>query len=230
MSHENHYSSLSFKRESVFKKELMDRLPMEAACVPLTTCNCQPDSLAAPMRRIPFRFARRPGNRKETARFLGHREGDLLTAPRTLHCDTGRTPLTLHHARSKCTSKETGCNERPFAGRIPQSSHNPKRSLTWDRGLEMAGTGKTYRSDGRAGLLCDPQSPWQHGTKETPSAAAANIFLEAPTCPDSQSALDHVSRRLNDAQESIRFPDSCRETHANVASTAPELADRNREK
>ena len=43
---------------------------------------------------------------------------------------------------------------------------NLYKSLTWDRGKELADHRTTYARDRHRRYFCDPQSPWQRGSNE----------------------------------------------------------------
>jgi transposase, IS30 family len=47
------------------------------------------------------------------------------------------------------------------------------RSITWDQGTEM---GRHHAITGRAGLLCDPHSPWQRGSNENTNGLLRDYF------------------------------------------------------
>jgi hypothetical protein len=73
-----------------------------------------------------------------------------------------------------------------------------KRSLTWDRGLEVAKHKDfTVATDVQV-YFCDPQSPWQRGTNENTNLLLRQYF---PRCTDlsgySQEQLDQVSLLSN---------------------------------
>jgi len=69
--------------------------------------------------------------------------------------------------------------------------------------------------------FCDPQSPRQRGTNETPICCCGNTSREAPTCPPySQAQLDQVSLRLNQRpRKTLGFHTPASKLQASVAST-----------
>jgi transposase, IS30 family len=60
-----------------------------------------------------------------------------------------------------------------------------RRSLTWDQGREMAEHIQFTIDSGVQVYFCDPRSPWQRGTNETPMGCSANTYPRAPTCASS---------------------------------------------
>jgi IS30 family transposase len=69
---------------------------------------------------------------------------------------------------------------------IKQSQRLPSelyRSLTRDRGKELADHQRLTLATEVHVYFCDPRSPWQRGSNETPTDCCANIFHAAPICP-----------------------------------------------
>ncbi len=58
-----------------------------------------------------------------------------------------------------------------------------RRSLTWDRGLEMAKR-KSFTVATKVNVyFCDPQSPGSAAPMKIPTACCGSTSLEKPTCP-----------------------------------------------
>ncbi len=73
-----------------------------------------------------------------------------------------------------------------------------RRSMTWDRGLEMAKHKDfTVATDVKV-YFCDPQSPWQRGSNENTNGLLRQYFPKNTDLTDySQSDLNKVALRLN---------------------------------
>jgi IS30 family transposase len=74
----------------------------------------------------------------------------------------------------------------------------PRRSLTWDRGTEMAAHRQFTLATQVQVHFCDPQSPWQRGTNENTNGLLRQYF---PPGTDlrafSQAQLNRIAHRLN---------------------------------
>ena len=96
-----------------------------------------------------------------------------------------------------------------------------KRSLTWDRGLEMAKHKDfTVATDVKV-YFCDPQSPWQRGTNENTNLLLRQYFPRGTDLSvHSQVQLDQVALRLNQRpRKTLVFETPASKLQASVAST-----------
>ncbi len=131
----------------------------------------------------------------------GHWEGDLLMG-RGNHSAIG----TLVERRTRYlllvrlpTGRSAEAVRHALAERIVTLPDQLRRSLTWDRGKEMADHLGFTVDTGVQVYFCDPHSPWQRGSNENTNGLLRQYFPKGTDLSVlSQEQLDDVARELND--------------------------------
>ena len=82
-----------------------------------------------------------------------------------------------------------------------------KKSLTWDRGMELAKHTVFTQETNMPVYFCDPQSPWQRGTNENTNSLIRQYFPKK-TClaQHPQHVLNEVAGQLNERpRKTLKF-------------------------
>jgi IS30 family transposase len=217
-SHETIYRSLFIQARGVLKKELMDHLRSKRRMRRSRHASEHGQSRGQIVDAVSIR--ERPAEAEDRA-IPGHWEGDLLSGAKNSYIAT----LVERHSRFamliKVPSKETGVVVAALSQHVRKLPTTLRRSLTWDRGLEMAKHKEfTVATDVQV-YFCDPQSPWQRGTNENTNLLLRQYFPKGTDLSGiSQAQLDQVSLRLNQRpRKTLGFQTPASRLQASVAST-----------
>ena len=194
VSHETLYRSLYIQARGVLKKELIAHLRRRHPIRRRTG----PAARAAPP-HIPDLVSIRARPPEVADRAIpGHWEGDLLSGARNTHIATlvERTSRYVHLVH--VTSKETTPVVNALIREVQRLPAGLLRSLTWDRGLELAHHHRfTVATDAQV-YFCDPASPWQRGSNENTNGLLRQYFPKGQSLAHvTQDDLDAVARKLN---------------------------------
>jgi IS30 family transposase len=195
VSHETIYRSLFIQARGVLKKELLEHLRSKRRIRRSQHSRIFRDSRGQIPEAISIR--ERPAEVEDRA-IPGHWEGDLLRGSKNSHIAT----LVERHSRFtslvKVPSKDTAAVVTALTRHVRKLPAALRRSLTWDRGLEMAKHKSfTVATDVKV-YFCDPQSPWQRGSNENTNGLLRQYFPKKTDLSDyTQSDLDKVALRLN---------------------------------
>jgi IS30 family transposase len=191
VSHETIYRSLFIQARGVLKKELMDHLRSKRHMRRSRHASEPGHSRGQIVDAISIR--ERPAEAEDRAT-PGHWEGDLLAGGKNSYIAT----LVERHSRFlmliKVPGKDTAMVVAALSKHVCKLPATLRRSLTGDRGLEMAKHKDfTVATDVKV-YFCDPQSPWQRGTNENTNLLLRQYSREAPTCLPSLKRSSSRSR------------------------------------
>jgi len=218
VSHETIYRSLFIQARGVLKKELLGHLRSKRRIRRSQHARIFKDSRGQIVDAISIR--QRPAEIEDRA-IPGHWEGDLIGGTKNSHIAT----LVERHSRFtalvKVRSKDTAVVVAALSRQIRRLPTSLRRSLTWDRGLEMA-KHKTFTVATNVKVyFCDPHSPWQRGTNENTNRLLRQYLPKRTDLSGyTQSELDKIALRLNQRpRKTLSFQTPASKLRASVAPT-----------
>jgi IS30 family transposase len=218
VSHETIYRSLYVQTRGVLKKELLQYLRSKRTIRRSRHASLKRDGLGKIKDAVSI--SERPASVEDRA-VPGHWEGDLIAGSKNSYIAT----LVERHSRyvmlAKVANKDT---QSVISALIKQSHKLPRelyKSLTWDRGKELADHKRFTLATDIDVYFCDPQSPWQRGSNENTNRLLRQYFPKGTDLSvHSQAYLNKIARQLNERpRKTSQFETPADRFNACVAST-----------
>lgn len=151
----------------------------------------------------------------------GHWEGDLLIGANNSQIATLVERHTRYVMLVRVKRKDT---ETVINALIRQAHKLPRelyKSLTWDRGKELADHQRFTLATDIKVYFCDPRSPWQRGSNENTNGLLRQYFPKGMDLSNvHQNRLNAVARRLNERpRKTLNFRTPAERFDQCVAST-----------
>jgi len=218
VSHETIYRSLFVQARGVLKKELLGHLRSKRTIRRSKRAGLNGDRRGQIKDIVSIR--QRPAAAEDRA-VPGHWEGDLLSGSKNSYIATLVERHTRYVMLAKVANKDT---QTVVAALIKQANKLPDelfKSLTWDRGKELADHRRFTLATNIDVYFCDPQSPWQRGSNENTNGLLRQYFPKGTDLSGySQAHLNKVARQLNERpRETLKYETPAERFNACVAST-----------
>ena len=218
VSHETIYRSLFVQARGVLKKELLQHLRSKRTIRRSKQARRTGDGRGQITDIVSVR--ERPASVEDRA-VPGHWEGDPLSGSKNSHIATLVERHTRYVMLAKVANKET---QTVVSALIEQAKKLPTelyKSLTWDRGKELADHRRFTLATDIDVYFCDPQSPWQRGSNENTNGLLRQYFPKGTDLSVySQAELNKVARQLNERpRKTLEFETPAERFNACVAST-----------
>jgi IS30 family transposase len=128
----------------------------------------------------------------------GHWEGDLIEGRRNTHVATLVERQSRFLMVVAVPGKDTVSVTGALAAQVKTLPEQLRRSLTWDRGMEMAKHAEFTVATDVGVYFCDPQSPWQRGSNENTNGLLRQYLPKGTDLSAlSQDELDAIALKLN---------------------------------
>jgi IS30 family transposase len=195
VSHETIYRSLFIQARGVLKRELVKHLRSKRISRRQRNASIKGQNRGGIVDAVSIR--ERPADVEDRA-VPGHWEGDLIAGTNNTHIATLVERQSRFTMLVKIGGRDTESVVSALAKHVRKLPAELRRSLTWDRGLEMAQHKDfTVATDVKV-YFCDPKSPWQRGTNENTNRLLRQYFPKKTDLSEhSQVELNRVAKRLN---------------------------------
>jgi IS30 family transposase len=196
VSHETIYRSLFIQARGVLKKELLAHLRASRAIRRSRHAGLKHDGLGQINDAVSIR--ERPATVEDRA-IPGHWEGDLIAGSQNSFIATLVERQTRYVMLAKVSNKDTATVVAAIAKQVQYLPRELRRSLTWDRGKELADHKRLALATDLDIYFCDPNAPWQRGSNENTN----RLLRQYPPrgmdlSVHSQAKLSAIARQLNE--------------------------------
>jgi IS30 family transposase len=195
ISHETIYRTLFIQARGALKKELLQHLRRTRAM--RRSRHYTHKGGARGKITDAVSISERPATVEDRA-VPGHWEGDLLFGSANSQIATLVERHTRYVMLVKVDRKDTETTINALikhARRLPQELY---KTLTWDRGSEMADHKRFTLATDIQVYFCDPQNPWQRGSNENTNGLLRQYLPKGTDLSTySQAKLNAVARQLN---------------------------------
>jgi IS30 family transposase len=218
VSHETIYKTLFIQTRGALKKELLQHLRRTRAMRRSRHHSLKDEGLGKITDTVSIR--ERPASAEDRA-VPGHWEGDLLFGSNNSQIAT----LVERHTRYVMLVRVDRKDSETVINALIKQAHKLPRelykSLTWDRGSEMAEHKRFSLATDIKVYFCDPQQPWQRGSNENTNGLLRQYFPKGMDLSEiSQSKLNAVARRLNERpRKTLNYETPAERFEQCVAST-----------
>ena len=218
VSHETIYRSLFVQARGVLKKELQLYLRTHRAIRRSQYASLKRDGAGSIKNMVSI--SERPASVEDRA-VPGHWEGDLIGGSKNSYIATLVERQTRYVMLAKVKNKDT---ESVVTALIKQSKRLPGelyKSLTCDRGKELADHQRFTLETDVDVYFCDPRSPWQRGSNENTNRLLRQYLPKGTDLSlHSQARLNAIARQLNERpRKTLGFETPAERFNACVAST-----------
>jgi IS30 family transposase len=218
VSHETIYKTLFIQARGALKKELIKHLRRSRA---MRRSRHHTQKTADHGRIVDaVSISERPAEVADRA-VPGHWEGDLVCGSNNSQIATLVERHTRYVMLVRVKSKDT---KTVIDALIKQAHKLPRelyKSLTWDRGKELAGHKRFSLATDIEVYFCDPQQPWQRGSNENTNGLLRQYFPKGMGLSNvHQNRLNAIARQLNERpRETLQFYSPAEKFNECVAST-----------
>jgi len=195
VSHETIYLSLFVQSKGLLRKELTKELRSGRGVRRAGRISARGHGQGKIVDAL--HISERPAEAEDRA-VPGHWEGDMVSGAANTHIATLVERSSRFVMLVKLENKTTDSVIAALTAKVQELPEQLKRSLTWDRGLEMAQHKRFTIDTGVQVYFCDPKSPWQRGTNENTNGLLRQYLPHGTNLkPVTQDQLDEIAASLN---------------------------------
>ena len=218
VSHETIYRSLFIQARGALRKELAQHLRSKRTIRRSKRASSKGDGRGQ-IKDI-VSISERPASVEDRA-VPGHWEGDLVAGSNNTYIATLVERHTRYVMLVKIPSRDTETVVNALIKHARKLPNELYKSLTWDRGKELADHKRFSLATDIDVYFCDPQSPWQRGSNENTNGLLRQYFPKGTDLSvHSQAHLNKVARQLNGRpRQTLGFQTPAERFNACVAST-----------